>query len=99
MMQNGVDMRGKVALGTDVGAQYGNREFALYIDQFGMLPLRAICTATIDAAELLEVTDRAKLKAELLADIIAVPGNPLDNIKALEDVRFLMKGGQIYKQS
>ena len=97
-MQSVVDMGVKVAFGTDVAAQYGNREFALYVDQFGMLPLRAIRTATTDAAELLEVTDRAKLEVGLLADVVAVPGNPLDNIKALEDVRFVMKGGQVYKQ-
>ena len=97
-MKNVVEMGVRVAYGTDVAAEYGNLEFALYVDEFGMSALQAIRTATTDAAELLEVTDRAHLAEGLLADIVAVPGNPLDNISALEDVRFVMKGGQIYKQ-
>lgn len=93
-----VDMKVKVAFGTDVAAEYGNKEFVLYVDELGMSEIDAIRTATINAAELLEVTDRARLKAGLLADIVAVRGNPLENIRLLEDVRFVMKGGQIYKQ-
>jgi imidazolonepropionase-like amidohydrolase len=97
-MRNVVDMGVRVAFGTDVAAHLGNFEFALYVDEFGMSPLQAIRTATTDAAELLDVTDRARLAEGLLADIVAVPGNPLDDIRAIEDVRFVMKGGQIYKQ-
>lgn len=93
-----VDMDVKVAFGTDVAAEYGNNEFELYVDEFGMSEIDAIRTATINAAELLEVTDRGRLETGLLADVVAVPGNPLENITLLEDVRFVMKAGQIYKQ-
>jgi imidazolonepropionase-like amidohydrolase len=43
------------------------------------------------------VSDRGKIAPGLLADLVAVPGNPLENIRVLEDVRFVMKGGQVYK--
>ncbi|RLA27305.1 MAG: amidohydrolase family protein, partial [Gammaproteobacteria bacterium] len=49
------------------------------------------------AADLLGVTDRAELKAGKLADIIAVEGNPLDDIRAMERVVFVMKDGEIVK--
>lgn len=62
-----------------------------------MSPLEAIRSATMHAAELLGVDDRGVIARGLLADIIAVPGNPLENIRVMEDVRFVMKGGQIVK--
>ena len=48
-------------------------------------------------AELFGTPDRGKIEAGLLADLVAVAGNPLDDIKRLEDVRFVMKGGVVYK--
>ena len=50
------------------------------------------------AAELIDVDDRGRLEAGLLADIIAVPGDVLDDITMTEQVRFVMKGGTVYRQ-
>ncbi len=61
-----------------------------------MTPLGAIRAATVVAAELIDVEDRGKLQAGLLADVIAVPGDPLADIGVTEDVRFVMKGGRVY---
>jgi imidazolonepropionase-like amidohydrolase len=63
----------------------------------GMTPINAIRAATTNAANLLEVQDRGVLKEGKLADIIAVNGNPLENVHVLENVRFVMKGGKVYK--
>jgi imidazolonepropionase-like amidohydrolase len=55
--------------------------------------------ATINAADLLGLSDRlGTLEAGKLADIIAVPGNPLDDVKTLRQARFVMKGGQVIKR-
>jgi imidazolonepropionase-like amidohydrolase len=59
-----------------------------------MTPLAALQAATLAAADLLEVADRGALEPGLLADIIAVPGNPLEDIRALERVDFVMKGAR-----
>jgi len=48
-------------------------------------------------AELLGTPDRGRIEAGLLADVIAVAGDPLENVALLEDVRFVMKGGVVYK--
>jgi imidazolonepropionase-like amidohydrolase len=64
----------------------------------GDTPLHAIRSATIVNAELFGTPDRGKVEVGLLADLIAVAGNPLEDIKLLEDVRFVMKGGVAYKQ-
>lgn len=87
----------KIAFGTDVPPKWGNKEFGYYVNNYGMDPLRAIRTATTIAAELLEVDDRGRIEAGLLADIVAVPGNPLENIDVMENVGFVMKDGRIYK--
>jgi len=63
----------------------------------GMTPLQAIRAATTVAAELIDVDDRGRLEAGLLADIVAVPGNPLDDITLTEQVCFVMKGGTVYR--
>ncbi len=68
-----------------------------YLDD-GLSPLQVIRAATVDAAELLGRSDRiGALEAGKLADIIAVPGNPLTDPGALQRVRFVMKGGQIFR--
>jgi len=67
--------------------------------QYGMTPLAAIQAGTINAAELLGWPDQiGQLKAGFLADIVAVPGNPLTNISALTKVAFVMKGGVMYRR-
>jgi imidazolonepropionase-like amidohydrolase len=90
----------KIAFGTDAAViphEHAIREFKTLVDR-GMTPLGAIQAGTINAADLLGTADRGRLAPGLLADIIAVPGNPLTDIRALERATFVMKGGRIYKQ-
>ena len=61
----------------------------------GMTPLEIIRAATMNAAELLGRPDVGMIEASKLADIIAVPGDPLKDISRLLQVRFVMKGGQV----
>jgi imidazolonepropionase-like amidohydrolase len=89
----------KVALGTDAGAGPHGRsgkEFTSYVEH-GMSPADALRAGTVNAAKLLRVEDRGRLAEGLLADIVAVPGDPLEDIRAVEDVRFVMKGGAIHR--
>ena len=89
----------KMALGTDSGVYphgENGREFAALVAE-GISPLYSLRMATINAAELLGVADRGELANGKRADIIAVDGNPLDNISSMENVRFVMKHGEIYK--
>jgi imidazolonepropionase-like amidohydrolase len=89
----------KVALGTDAGAgPHGTsgKEFTAYVE-YGMSNANAIRARTVNAAELLGIADIGRLEAGTLADIVAVPGDPLQNIRVLEDVRFVMKDGEVYR--
>ena len=61
----------------------------------GQNPADAIRSATVLATEMLGLEDRGKIEAGLLADIIAVDGNPVDDVRELEDVKFVMKGGEV----
>jgi len=88
-----------IAFGTDAGVYpHGQNagEFSVYV-KLGMSPAEALRTATVHAADLLDVDDRGRLEAGLLADIIAVPGNPLEDISVTEKVVFVMLGGNIIK--
>ena len=87
----------KIAFGTDAAVYpHGEnaREFAV-LTSLGMPPVEALRAATIYAAELLGKTDRGEVAAGKLADIIAVPGNPLADIRATERVVFVMIGGKV----
>ena len=65
-----------------------------------MSPLQAIQTATTQAAELLGLSNTAgAILPGFWADLIAVKGNPLENIQLLEKVAFVMKGGKVYKSA
>ena len=90
-----------VAMGSDVGPfPHGTqaREFALMV-QFGMTPLAAIQAGTVNAAKLLGGEGQiGVLKAGCLADIVAVSGNPLEDIAMLQKVSFVMKGGAIERR-
>ncbi len=91
----------KIAYGTDIGGYDWNepqtKDFEYFI-QYGMQPLQAIQTATINAAELLEQTGLiGEIIPGAFADIIAVKENPLTNIKTLADVKWVMKDGIVYK--
>ena len=90
----------RIAFGTDAGVYpHGEnaREFAVYV-RLGMSPLDALRSATIGAAELLDRDDRGSIAAGMLADLVAVPGNPLDDITATERVVFVMLGGRVVKE-
>ena len=89
----------RVACGTDAPAiPHGrNAKELIALVERGMTPLQALRAATTVAAELIDVDDRGRLEVGLLADIIAVPGDPLTDITLTESVSFVMKGGQIYR--
>ena len=89
----------KIAFGTDAAVYpHGDnaREFAVYVG-YGMRPADAIRTATVNAADLLGVSDRGVIAAGKLADLIAVRGNPLEDVRVLEQVPWVMKGGEVVK--
>jgi imidazolonepropionase-like amidohydrolase len=93
-----IDKGVKVACGTDAPAiPHGRnaKELIALVDR-GMSPAQAIRAATTVAAELIDVDDRARLEPGLLADVIAVPGDPTADIAVTEDVRFVMKGGRVH---
>jgi imidazolonepropionase-like amidohydrolase len=90
-----------VAMGSDVGPfPHGTqaREFVLMV-KFGMSPVAAIQAGTVNGAKLLGWQGQiGELKAGYAADIVAVPGNPLDDITTLQRVAFVMKNGVIYRK-
>jgi imidazolonepropionase-like amidohydrolase len=92
----------KIALGTDVGGSDWRdinqaREFQYYVD-YGMAPMEAIQTGTSNAAEVLGWADKlGTIEPGKWADIVAVPGDPLKNIKELQNVKFVMKSGVVHK--
>lgn len=91
----------KIAFGTDSGvSKHGDnaREFALMVEA-GMTPAAAIRAATADAAEALGRSGRfGRISPGMAADIIAVDGDPLADVRQLEDVDFVMKHGKVVKQ-
>jgi imidazolonepropionase-like amidohydrolase len=95
-----IDAGAKIACGTDAPAiPHGQnaKELGALVRR-GMRPVDAIHAATVVSADLVQSDDRGKLVPGLLADIIAVPGDPTEDITMTEDVRFVMKGGVVYKQ-
>jgi imidazolonepropionase-like amidohydrolase len=90
----------KVAFGTDSGTfphGLNGKEFSA-MAALGMTPTDALRAATVNAAELIGWSDRVgTLEPGKLADVIAVDGDPLRDVKVLEHVRFVMKGGQVVK--
>lgn len=99
--QKALKMGVKIAFGTDVGAyEHGTsaREFVLMVE-YGMKPIDAIRSATITAAELLRLEKEiGTIEPDKYADIIAVRGNPVEDIRVLKDVVFVMKKGIIQKK-
>ncbi|MEY4377361.1 MAG: hypothetical protein RJB26_1911 [Pseudomonadota bacterium] len=90
----------KIAFGTDVGGFDWHInpaiEFPLMV-KYGMTPEQALRSATVTAAELLGWQDRlGTVEPGKLADVVAVPGNPLQDVSVLQQVRFVMKDGVVY---
>jgi imidazolonepropionase-like amidohydrolase len=98
-MQAGV----KIALGTDAAVYphgLNAHELDVYVNQLGMSPLAALQTATINAADLMGLSPKTgTLEPGKWADIIGVEKNPLDDVRVLQDVKFVMKSGVVYKQN
>jgi imidazolonepropionase-like amidohydrolase len=97
-LQKGV----KISFGTDVGGfswtENEAKEFG-YMVRYGMTPMQAIQSATKAAAQLLDQeANLGSIEAGKFADIVAVDGDPISDITELERVKFVMKGGVVYKQ-
>jgi imidazolonepropionase-like amidohydrolase len=92
----------KMSFGTDAGVcAYGTsaKQFAFMV-KYGMTPMQAIQAATSNAADLLGHTNEVgSIKPGKYADLIAVAGDPLTDIRVLENVQFVMKDGRVYKQN
>ena len=90
----------KIACGTDAPAIFHGRnaeELEVLVKR-GMTPLGAIRAATTVAAELIDRPDLGRLAPEMLADIVGVPGNPLNDISVTRRTAFVMKDGRIHKR-
>jgi imidazolonepropionase-like amidohydrolase len=91
----------KVALGTDAAVYphgLNAHELDVYVNQYGMSPLAAIQTGTLNAADLMGWTDRiGAIEPGKWADIIAIDGDPLKDVRILQHVNFVMKSGVVYK--
>jgi imidazolonepropionase-like amidohydrolase len=90
----------KIAFGTDAGVYphgWNAKQFA-YMVRYGLSPMQAIQSATVNAADLIGWADRVgSLEPGKFADLIAVQGDPTTDVTLLEHVQFVMKGGQVVK--
>jgi len=90
----------KIAFGTDAGVypHGGNAKQFAYMVKYGLTPMQAIQSATVNAADLLGWSDQVgSLEPGRFADLITVEGDPLKDVTTLEHVKFVMKGGQVIK--
>jgi imidazolonepropionase-like amidohydrolase len=96
-MQSGV----KIALGTDAAVYphgLNAHELDVYVNQMGMTPLAALQSATVNAADLMGWSSKTgSIEPGHWADMIAVDRNPLDDVRVLQNVSFVMKSGVVYK--
>ena len=87
----------KIAYGTDTDPDYSSMEFGALV-RGGLSPLGAIQAATVNAARLLGTAqDTGTIEPGKFADIVAVSGDPLEDITVMEHIRFVMKGGEVIK--
>jgi imidazolonepropionase-like amidohydrolase len=100
-IKRAMDAGVKIAMGTDAAVYphgLNAHELDVYVNQLGMAPLAALQTATVNAADLMGWSAKTgTLEPGKWADIIAVEKNPLDDIRALQNVKFVMKAGVVYK--
>jgi len=100
-IKHAIDSGVKIAMGTDAAVYphgLNAHELDVYVNQLGMAPLAALQTATINAADLMGWSAKTGLlEAGKWADIIAVEKNPLDDVRVLQNVKFVMKAGVVYK--
>jgi len=93
----------KFAYGTDAAViphGLNAKDFAILVEQLGVPPMDAIRMATTSAADLVGIADKAgAIRPGLWADLIAVEGNPLEDIRRLETVSFVMKAGMVYRNA
>jgi imidazolonepropionase-like amidohydrolase len=91
----------KIAFGTDAAVYphgLNAREFNVYVTTLGMTPLASLQTSLVNAVNLMDLQDHiGAIEAGKWADIIAVDGDPTKDVKTLENVKFVMKGGVVYK--
>jgi imidazolonepropionase-like amidohydrolase len=95
-----IDKGVKMAIGTDAPAIPHGRnalELVAMVNR-GMTPLQALQAATLVAADLIDVDDRGRLETGLFADIIGVQGDPTEDINVTSTMRFVMKGGKVYRE-
>ena len=106
LQPKGVAMAYKAGVVIAAGTDFGNpiphgvnaRELLAYVDMAGMTEMDAIVTATVNGAKLLRKEDvLGTLEPGKYADLIATDTSPLDDIKLLSEIRFVMKGGVVYK--
>ena len=98
--QKAVEAGAKMAFGTDAGVYpHGdNAKQFFYMVKYGMTPAQAIRAATMNAADLIgRSKDVGSIEAGKYADVIAVSADPMQDVRALENVGFVMKGGVVYK--
>jgi len=90
----------KIACGSDAPAIWHGRnaEELVVLVKRGMTPIQAIRAATTVSAELIDAPDLGRIAVGKLADIIGVPGDPLGDITVTQQVKFVMKGGRVYKR-
>jgi imidazolonepropionase-like amidohydrolase len=90
----------KIACGSDAPAIWHGRnaEEVVVLVKRGMTPLQALQAATTVCAELIDAPDLGRIAPGMLADIVGVPGNPLDDITLTQRVKFVMKDGKVYKR-
>jgi imidazolonepropionase-like amidohydrolase len=92
----------KIALGTDAAVYphgLNAHELDVYVNQIGMTPLAALQTATVNAAELMGWSAKTgTLEPGKWADLIAVDRSPIEDVRVLQDVKFVMKAGVVYKE-
>lgn len=101
VFQKAMQKHVKIVMGTDAGGFPWTKlnealEFKYYVD-YGMAPMDAVRTGTVTPAEMLGRSDLGTIEPGKLADIVAVSGDPFAKISELQDVKFVMKEGVVYK--